>query len=113
VNIKESLEISESVSWDIKRDALVQITRAKDAKDYYKAVSLACTVFQYIGKQILFRSTGAVTKNIDLNSIIDALYKKNIIDKIGTFVDSSSSFSDYGFNHLNNQRNTKFLCLLQ
>ena len=82
VNIKESLKISESVSWDIKRDPVENINRAKDAKDYYTAISLACTVFQYFGKQILFRSTAAVTKNINLHSIIDELYNKNVIDKI-------------------------------
>jgi hypothetical protein len=41
-NIKESISISDSVSWSIKRDPVENIRLAEDAKDYYKALSLAC-----------------------------------------------------------------------
>ena len=63
------------------------MTRAKDAKDYYKAISLCCTLFQKYGKEILLlhsKKTGVdITKKQlkRLETIICELYTRNIIDK--------------------------------
>ena len=51
--INESITISDSVSWNLEKEPLGEVTRAKYAKDYYKAISLCCTLFQKYGKEIL------------------------------------------------------------
>lgn len=63
------------------------MTRARDAKDYYKAISLCCTCFQKYGKEILLshsKKTGVdiAKKQLKrLEPIICELYTQNIIDK--------------------------------
>jgi hypothetical protein len=79
--IEESIHLADQVSWEIKKDPLGEIVRANDAKDHYKALSLACTVFHYTGKQMLFRRTTAVTKNIGFYKTTNALRSRKIIGK--------------------------------
>ena len=84
-HIKEHIKISDNVSWNLEKDPIGEINRALEAKDYYKAISLACTVFQYLGKDILSRqATNAktVSKKTDLHTIIHDLHSEGIIDKI-------------------------------
>ncbi|MFL6360059.1 MAG: hypothetical protein ACJ72V_12065 [Nitrososphaeraceae archaeon] len=52
-NISESITVSDSVSWNLEKEPIDEVTRARDAKDYYKAISLSCTLFQNYGKEIL------------------------------------------------------------
>jgi len=84
---ESTVEISDSVVWDIKKDPIGEVTRAKDARDYYKAVSLSCTFFQFFGKKVLLwhsQNTGTTLNTNELTwlkRIIDALYGRNLIDK--------------------------------
>lgn len=45
INIKEYIQLSENISGNLKRDPIGQITQAEKDKDYYKALSYACSVF--------------------------------------------------------------------
>lgn len=38
-NIRESIGLADGISWNIKKDPIGEISRARDAKDYYKALS--------------------------------------------------------------------------
>ncbi|MFL6364044.1 MAG: hypothetical protein ACJ719_02400, partial [Nitrososphaeraceae archaeon] len=85
--ISESITLSEGVAWNLKKEPIGEVIRAKDAKDYYKAISLSCTLFQNYGKEILLsqsKKTGVsiAKKQLKyLESIICELYTQNIIDK--------------------------------
>jgi hypothetical protein len=50
--VSESITLSESVSWNLEKEPVGEVTRARDTKDYYKAISLSCTLFQNYGKNI-------------------------------------------------------------
>jgi hypothetical protein len=86
-NIIESITLSESVSWNLEKEPVGEVTRARDTKDYYKGISLSCTLFQNYGKEILlshYKKTGvniAKKQLSHLESIIRELYTQNIIDK--------------------------------
>jgi hypothetical protein len=85
-NVEPIIKISDKISWNRKSDPVDEITRAKDAKDYYKAISLSCTAFGYYGKEILLNNskiTGVPVSNkgLDLTSIIYLLYTHNLIDE--------------------------------
>jgi hypothetical protein len=85
-NVEPIIKISDEVSWDMEKNPVDEITRAKDAKDYYKAISLSCTVFGHYGKKILLyhsKKTGIqVSKQLGrLESIICLLYNHNLIDQ--------------------------------
>jgi uncharacterized Zn finger protein (UPF0148 family) len=47
------VEIKDEVSWVKKMDPIGLVTRARDSKNYYEALSLACSFFQDYGKEIL------------------------------------------------------------
>ena len=85
--INESITLSDSVSWNLEKEPICEVTRARDAKDYYKAISLSCTLFQNYGKEILLsqsQKTGVsiAKKQLErLEPIISELYTRNIIDK--------------------------------
>jgi hypothetical protein len=84
-NVEPIIKISDEVSWDIEKNPVDEITRAKDAKDYYKAISLSCTVFGHYGKEILLyhsKKTGILVSKLGrLESIICLLYDHNLIDQ--------------------------------
>ena len=85
--ISEGIILSDSVSWNLEKEPIGEVTRARDAKDYYKAISLSCTLFQNYGKEILLsqsKETGVSIgrKQLEhLKPIICELYTQNIIDK--------------------------------
>jgi hypothetical protein len=85
--INESIRLSDNVSWNLEKEPIGEVTRAKDAKDYYKAISLSCTLFQNYGKEILLsqsKKTGVsiAKKQLKrLEPIICELYRRNMIDK--------------------------------
>jgi hypothetical protein len=63
------------------------VTRAKDSKNYYEALSLACSFFQDYGKEILLWDSQLTGNQISgkklgrLESIICELHNRNLIDK--------------------------------
>ena len=80
--IEPNVEIFDSVSWQIEKDPIAEIGRAMDVGDYYKSISLACTMFQHYGREILINKYAVSKKALeDLNDIINILYGRNIIDK--------------------------------
>jgi hypothetical protein len=80
--------IKDEVSWVKRMDAIGLVTRAAASKNYYEALSLACSYFQDYGKEILkwdSQKTGnkiskSELKNMDLNVINRKLYDRNLID---------------------------------
>jgi hypothetical protein len=44
-NIGENITLSDNVCWNLEKEPIGEVTRARDAKDYYKAISLSCTFF--------------------------------------------------------------------
>lgn len=79
----------ENSEWVITSDPVGAITRAKDSKNYYDALSLACSFFGDYGKEILLwdsKNTGiqisnSKLKNMDLSAITQEFYNRNSIDK--------------------------------
>jgi hypothetical protein len=86
-SIVDSVVIKDEVSWVKTSDPLGGILRAKGSKNYYDALSLACSFFQDFGKAILSwdsQTTGNQISNKTLKrleSIICKLYNRNLIDK--------------------------------
>src|SRR6266496_5153907 len=86
-NITDSMTCSDNVSWNLKKEPIGEVTRAKDDKEYYKAISLSCTLFQKYGREILLwqsnnRGTKVSKKQLErLESIICELHAQNIIDR--------------------------------
>jgi hypothetical protein len=76
-------------SFEIIKDPIGEVSRAKKDRDYFKAISYSCTVFEYYGKQILlwhFKNIGTPVgkkklKDLSPHSIIDLLYNHRIIDE--------------------------------
>jgi hypothetical protein len=56
----ECIKISEEASWTKESEPLVVITRAKDSRNYYEALSLSCSFFQYFGKKFCYGILGKV-----------------------------------------------------
>jgi hypothetical protein len=86
-----SIEVKEEVGfpeWAKTSDPIGAITRAKESRNYYEALSLACTFFGDYGKEILLwdaKETGnqiskSQLKNMDLCDITRELYKRNLIN---------------------------------
>ena len=86
-NISESITVSDSVSWNLEKEPIGEVTRARDAKDYYKAISLSCTLFQNYGKEILLSQSNKTGIGVSkqqlkrLESIICEIYTRNIVDQ--------------------------------
>jgi hypothetical protein len=86
-NISESITVSDSVSWNLEKEPIDEVTRARDAKDYYKAISLSCTLFQNYGKEILLSQSNKTGIGVSkqqlkrLESIICEIYTRNILDQ--------------------------------
>jgi hypothetical protein len=87
-SIIDSVTVSEKVSWNLEKDFVNEITRARDARDYYKALSLSCTAFGHYGKEILLSqlkdtrtATSKKFERINLNCVIIMLYTHKIIDE--------------------------------
>jgi hypothetical protein len=55
-NISESITVSDSVSWNLEKEPIGEVTRAGDAKDYYKAISCLAHYFKTMGKKFCYRS---------------------------------------------------------
>ena len=68
-------------------DPIGLVTRAKDSKNYYEALSLACSFFQDYGKEILLWDSQLTGNQISgkklgrLEYIICELHNRNLIDK--------------------------------
>jgi hypothetical protein len=83
----DNVTVSDNVSWNLKKEPIGEVTRAKDDREYYKAISLSCTLFQNYGREILLwqsnnRGTRVAKKQLEhLKSIICELYAQNIIDQ--------------------------------
>jgi hypothetical protein len=83
-NIMEpTTKLIDCFSWTVKEDPIAEIIMALNAKNYYSALSLTCTVFQHLGKEILScqaKNMGMVSKTTDLNSVINGLLVEKLID---------------------------------
>jgi hypothetical protein len=82
-NIMEPIKLIDCFSWTGKEDPIAEIIMALNAKNYYSALSLTCTVFQHLGKEILScqaKNMGMVSKTTDLNSVINGLLVEKLID---------------------------------
>ena len=83
-NIMEpTIKLIDCFSWTDKEDPIAEIIMALNAKNYYSALSLTCTVFQHLGKEILScqaKNMGMVSKTTDLNSVINGLLVEKLID---------------------------------
>jgi hypothetical protein len=88
--LQENVNVSEHhPSFEIIKDPIGEVNRAKNNKDYFKAISFSCTVFEYYGKQILvwhFKNIGTPVgkkklKELSLHSIVVLLYTHKIIDE--------------------------------
>jgi hypothetical protein len=85
--ISEGIILSDSVSWNLGKEPIGEVTRARDAKDYYKAISLPCTLFQNYGKEILLSQSNKTGIGVSkqqlkrLESIICEIYTRNIVDQ--------------------------------
>lgn len=83
----ECIKISEEATWIKESEPLGVITRAKDSRNYYEALSLSCSYFQSFGKKIMLwdsQKTGTPISNKKMktvDSIICELYTRNLIDK--------------------------------
>jgi len=89
-SITDSVNISEQGPvWTKETEPIGLITRAKDSKNYYDAISLSCSYFQSFGKKILLRHSqknrNPISKSkmddMDLYHIINELSDRDIIDK--------------------------------
>ncbi|MFL6456419.1 MAG: hypothetical protein ACJ71G_05560 [Nitrososphaeraceae archaeon] len=86
-NISESITVSDSVSWNLGKEPIDEVTRAIDAKDYYKAISLSCTLFQNYRKEILLSQSNKTGIGVSkqqlkrLEYIICEIYTRNIVDQ--------------------------------
>jgi len=81
--LETTIKLKDCFSWTVKEDPIAEIIMALNAKNYYAAISLTCTVFQYLGKEILScqaKNMGMVSKTTDLNSVIDGLLIEKLID---------------------------------
>lgn len=79
--VTESVSVSDNVEWFQKRGiegVIKEIRSAQKRGKYYYAISLACSYFQYRGKQLLgYR----LDKRINLIEIIRQLRKKGLVDR--------------------------------
>ena len=79
-NVIDTVSVSDSVEWLKKRgiEGIIQeFKEARKRRDYYHAISLACSYFQYIGKQLLDYE---LDKRVDLADIIKKLRSKKLVD---------------------------------
>ena len=89
VNAIEHLVLKEEASWVKTSDPIRTITRAKESKNYYEALSLVCSFFGDYGKEILLwdsKKTGnqiskSQLKKMDLSIITQKLNNRKLIDK--------------------------------
>ena len=49
--VNDSVGISENGEWTLLKDPLAEIQKAVNAKDYFKIVAYACSIFEFCGKQ--------------------------------------------------------------
>jgi hypothetical protein len=86
--IEPSIQVSDNVLYNIIKDPIGEISRARSEKDYFKAITYSCTVFEYYGKQVLVwyfaENNTPVSKDrlegISLEPTIIMLYTHRIID---------------------------------
>jgi hypothetical protein len=86
---RENINPSEHhLSFEIIKDPIGEISRAKEDKGYFKAISYSCVVFEYYGKQISLWHLNIGTpvgnkklKELSMQSIIVLLYNDKIIDE--------------------------------
>lgn len=79
--VTESVAVSDSAEWFIKRGLegiIIQVRSAQNRRDYYTAISLSCSYFQYLGKQL---SGFRLNERKDLGDVIKQLYEKKMIDQ--------------------------------
>jgi hypothetical protein len=87
-SLSDYVEVSDKLSWNLKKDPISEITRAKNVRDYYKALSLSCTVFGSYGKKILQLRSNRTGIKVSrktlrrLESIICLLYNQGVINNI-------------------------------
>lgn len=83
-NITEPpVKLADPFSWAIKEDPIAEIIMVLDAKHYSEAMSLTCTLFLILGKEILSRQAknmGMVSRTTDLDSVIKGLLAERLID---------------------------------
>ena len=81
--IEPTVEPADCFSCTIKKDPIAEIIMALNAKQYYAAIDIACTDFQYLGQEILScqaKSMGMISRTTDLNSVINGLLAEKLID---------------------------------
>jgi hypothetical protein len=89
MEIKETISVSDSLSWNIIKDPINELKKAEKDADYYKLLSYACTIFEYYGKQILLwnfkRNNTPIgkdrIKHLTLEVVIIMLYTHKLIDQ--------------------------------
>jgi hypothetical protein len=90
--IEPPIEVEEEdgfPKWEKTIDPIGAITRAKESRNYYEALSLACSFFQDFGREILLwhlrNSVNSISeskvKKMKLQIITQELYDRKLIDK--------------------------------
>jgi hypothetical protein len=52
---REKVNVSDDLSFEFIKDPIGEVSRAKKDRDYFKAITYSCGVFEYYGNQILLR----------------------------------------------------------
>jgi hypothetical protein len=73
----ENISISEHTGWVPTKKVIADITRDKEAREYFKAIKTSCQYFQVLGKQLLGKS---IQERFKLEHIINCLHSETIID---------------------------------
>ena len=87
--LKENVPLSESAVWNVVKNPINEISKAKEDRDYFKAMTYSCAVFEYYGKQILVWHFNDIKRPIgksklermSLNPVIMMLYTHEIINE--------------------------------
>lgn len=90
--VNEEMQISDNFSWVEQKNPVEEIRKAGKANDYSKSLTLACSVFEHYGKQILFWYlkkkmmmgdddvlTPEKVRKLKLHEVIDALACRELI----------------------------------
>lgn len=85
--VNEEMQISENFSWVEQKNPVEEIIKAVKANDYSKTLTLACSVFEHYGKQILVWHSKKTSNplspqnvaKLDLFSVIYQLFSCEIL----------------------------------
>jgi hypothetical protein len=85
----DKVDVFDVLSFEIIKDPIGEVNGAKKDKDYFKALTYTCAVFEHYGKQILLRHFqenkkqvgGDRLERLTLESVIVMLYTHSIINE--------------------------------